>query len=108
MSEMWRQIVAQKTNSCGVIDFIDFLCVFFSFGAAQSDNEAACDVEFQRRVLALCGPDLLCQSQSRHLLSALGQLEQMEADYLIPAGGQPRIEALCRRDSCLAEFWKRR
>ena len=105
---MWRQIVAQKTNSCGVIDFIDFLCVFFSFGAAQSDNEAACDVEFQRRVLALCGPDLLCQSQSRHLLSALGQLEQMEADYLIPAGGQPRIEALCRRDSCLAEFWKRR
>ena len=31
MSEMWRQIVAQKTNSCGVVDFIDFFVFFFSF-----------------------------------------------------------------------------
>lgn len=75
----------------------------------QSDNEAACDAEFQHRVLALCGPDLLCQSQSRHLLSALGQLDQMEADYLFPLTGQAtQIEALCRHDSCLAEYWKGR
>ena len=31
MSEMWRQIVAQKTNSCGVVDFIDFFVFFFLF-----------------------------------------------------------------------------
>lgn len=71
-----------------------------------SDNEDACDVEYQRRVMALCGPDLLCQSQSRRLLTALNQLDEMEASIF--QGSQRQIEALCRRDTCLAELFKRR
>ena len=56
--------------------------------------------------MALCGPDLLCQSQSRHLLTALNQLDEMEAGLL--GSNQRQIEALCRRDACLADLYKRR
>lgn len=73
---------------------------------AQSDGGEACGVEYRRRVMALCGPDLLCQSQSRHVLAALEQLDEMEPGP--SAANQRQVEALCRRDACLADLYKRR
>jgi len=85
-----------------------FVLLFLVFCGMQSDNEAACDVEYQQRAIKVCGSDLLCQSQSRHLLTALRELnEGLQIEYL-QRNELGHIKALCHRDSCLADFWKRR
>ena len=74
--------------------------------SVAGEESERCNVEFQQYASAICGADLLCRSQSRQLLSVLFQIDRMKGELF--QDNRDQIQALCRRESCLAEFWKRR
>jgi hypothetical protein len=93
-------VIWQNTDSGRTLLIVGFIL------RLQSDDNHICEGEYYRRVSSLCGGDLLCRSQSRRLLSGLGDFHEMEEDF--SKGTQEQMGALCSRDHCLSRFWKRR